>query len=74
MAVPNLWRTKRQRYSLEAEMCPTCTKAIFPTREICPHCHQPMQWQGAAPGSQVAGFPLLLNLPQSLGATAAGDD
>lgn len=40
MAVPNLWRTKRQRYSLEAEVCPTCTKAIFPPREICPHCQQ----------------------------------
>jgi predicted amidophosphoribosyltransferase len=40
MAVPNLWRTKRQRYSLEAEVCPTCAKAIFPPREICPHCQQ----------------------------------
>ena len=43
MAVPNLWRTKKQRYSLHGEVCDHCMPAIFPPREVCPHCHKPMQ-------------------------------
>ena len=43
MAVPNLWRTKKQRYSLHGEVCANCSRAVFPPREICPHCHKPMQ-------------------------------
>ena len=38
MAIPNMWRTKKQRYSLQGEICPSCTKAIFPPRSVCPHC------------------------------------
>ena len=38
MAVPNWWRTKKQRYSLQGETCPACSLAVFPPREICPHC------------------------------------
>ena len=43
MAVPNLWRTKRQRYRLQADLCPVCSESVLPPREICPHCHQPMR-------------------------------
>jgi hypothetical protein len=42
MAVPILWRTKRQRYSLRGEVCPECARAVFPPREICPYCNQAM--------------------------------
>ena len=42
MAVPTLWRTKQQRYSLIGEKCPSCTNAMFPPRKVCPHCGQPM--------------------------------
>ncbi|MFN8443390.1 MAG: zinc ribbon domain-containing protein [Caldilineaceae bacterium] len=42
MAVPNLWRTKHERYSLQGMICPECSQAVFPPRLICPHCHQPM--------------------------------
>ena len=45
MAIPNLWRTKKQRYSLQGELCVHCTQAVFPPREICPHCHKPMSAQ-----------------------------
>ena len=51
MAIPNLWRTKKQRYSLQGELCAHCAQAVFPPREICPHCHKPMQ--GKAPAVQV---------------------
>jgi uncharacterized OB-fold protein len=72
MAVPNLWRTKKQRYRLQAEVCPTCTRAVFPPREVCPHCRQPMQQSGA----RVMAFalPILMNLPEAPALVAAGDD
>ena len=38
MAVPNMWRTKKQRYNLQGEICPACTSAIFPPRKVCPQC------------------------------------
>ncbi|HHY54036.1 MAG TPA: hypothetical protein GYA08_01240 [Chloroflexi bacterium] len=43
MAIPNMWRTKKQRYSLQGDVCQHCERAVFPPREICPHCHKPMQ-------------------------------
>jgi uncharacterized OB-fold protein len=45
MAVPNLWRTKKQRYSLQGDVCVHCERAVFPPREVCPHCHKPMRAQ-----------------------------
>lgn len=38
MEVPRHWRLKKQRYSLQGEICPHCENKIFPPREICPHC------------------------------------
>jgi uncharacterized OB-fold protein len=72
MAVPNLWRTKQQRYRLQAEVCPVCTRAVFPPREVCPHCRQPMQQTGA----DVMAFtlPILTNLSEAPALVAAGDD
>jgi predicted amidophosphoribosyltransferase len=43
MAVPVMWRTQKQRYSLQADVCPHCTNAVFPPRKVCPYCKQPMQ-------------------------------
>ena len=47
MAIPNLWRTKKQRYSLQADVCVNCDKIMFPPREVCPHCHKPAQQKAA---------------------------
>jgi hypothetical protein len=38
MAVPILWRNRRQRYNLEGERCPVCERAVFPPRQVCPYC------------------------------------
>ena len=40
MAVPIIWRTNKQRYSLHSEVCPVCSKAVFPPRKVCPYCNQ----------------------------------
>jgi uncharacterized OB-fold protein len=45
MAIPNLWRNKKQRYSLQGDVCVHCERAVFPPREVCPHCHKPMNGQ-----------------------------
>lgn len=72
MAVPNLWRTKKQRYRLQAEVCPTCTTAVFPPREICPSCRQPMEQTGAR--AMAFPLPIVMNLPEAPLPVAAGDD
>ena len=38
-----IWRTRQQRYSLKAEVCDNCHQAIFPPRDVCPHCAQERQ-------------------------------
>ena len=78
MAVPNLWRTKKQRYSLQGEICPACQNALFPPRQVCPYCHH-----GAAPAGQVTHnieacvevqpYMMIFGLPQAAELTI-GDD
>jgi uncharacterized OB-fold protein len=36
--VPGNWRTRKQRYSLRAEVCEVCDNTIFPPRDVCPYC------------------------------------
>lgn len=48
MEIPRYWRTKKQRYSLVGEICPTCHAHLFPPRPVCPYCrdegaHQPFE-------------------------------
>lgn len=68
MAIPNLWRTKKQRYSLQADVCVHCERAVFPPREVCPHCHKPMASHALAPA---AAKPAAVTLPFSLTAAPA---
>lgn len=50
MSVARTWRTRRQRYSLVGERCEYCHKAIFPPRDVCPHCAEPAQKEFALSG------------------------
>ena len=43
MGVARTWRTRNQRYSLVGEVCDDCGNAIFPPRDVCPHCAEPAQ-------------------------------
>ena len=49
MAVPILWRNRRQRYSLEGEVCSACERAVFPPRQVCPYCSRERQEESLAP-------------------------
>ncbi len=72
MVVPFLWRTNKQRYSLQGEICPACAQAMFPPREVCPHCRQPTH------SKVTVKIPTLLLAPAPAISTAqiavAGDD
>jgi len=72
MAIPNMWRTKKQRYSLQGDVCVHCERAVFPPRQICPHCHRPMQ-AGAAPTPVVFDFTALMTTSPAQPAMV-GDD
>ncbi len=73
MAVPNLWRTQKQRYSLQAEICPHCSNAVFPPRKVCPYCKRPAS-QAIAPKSDAVLFVYPLQAPIAAGAAVTGDD
>jgi uncharacterized OB-fold protein len=32
------WRLRRERLRMKGEFCGGCERAIFPPRDICPHC------------------------------------
>lgn len=76
MAVPVLWRTQKQRYSLQAELCPHCTSAVFPPRMVCPYCLRTMS--PAAQNASAQGREFVYSVPGTLFAAAnaavAGDD
>lgn len=44
------WRLKSERYSLIGEKCTHCGGAIFPPRDVCPHCAEE-----AGPAYQFSG-------------------
>ena len=73
MAIPNLWRTKKQRYSLQAEVCVHCNEIMFPPREVCPHCHKAMQ-QKAAANTFIALMPVAPAAALAQPFVVAGDD
>ena len=75
MAVPNLWRTKKQRYSLHGEICNHCSNAVFPPREVCPHCHKPMQSAPTPAATRVSfHFSPVMTAQAGLQPAMVGDD
>ena len=79
MAVPVMWRTQKQRYSLQAEVCPHCTNAVFPPRTVCPYCKQPMQAgraevQPVPAPTQGREFLYIMQIPAAAPVAIAADD
>jgi len=70
MAIPNMWRTKKQRYSLQGEVCIHCARAVFPPRQICPHCHRPMHEERVSTPAMLnfhALMPAAVSQPMTVG-------
>ncbi len=65
MGIPGLWRTQGQRYSLNGEICPSCSKHIFPPRDVCPHCAKPAGPIHTLSGrGEVYSFSTMYNAPR----------
>ncbi|NPA91771.1 MAG: Zn-ribbon domain-containing OB-fold protein [Chloroflexi bacterium] len=41
MRVAGHWRLRKQRLTLQGEVCPVCGAHIFPPRDVCPECGKP---------------------------------
>ena len=75
MAVPDLWRTQKQRYALQGATCPHCTSAVFPPRAVCPYCRRPMSVRLQTQPTQGREFVYpLAALAAAQPVAAAGDD
>lgn len=62
MAVPILWRNRKQRYSLEGEVCSACERAVFPPRPVCPYCSREIA--AAVPVAASVDLGLIMDLPE----------
>ncbi len=78
MAVPNLWRTKEERYRLQGNTCPACANMVFPPKRVCPHCQfgsvAAMATDKHAAPSESDSYVLLFEMPQPAALSMAGDD
>ncbi len=73
MAIPVLWRTQKARYSLQGDVCPECTRLVFPPRRVCPYCGREAKAPVAAEENK-ASYEFVFVLPQGADLQVAGDD
>jgi uncharacterized OB-fold protein len=70
MAIPILWRTKKERYSLQSQVCPECERVVFPPRRLCPYCGR----EADAQKVETKQYDYSFLLPQTAELIGAGDD
>ena len=70
MAIPILWRTTKERYSLRGEVCPECDRLVFPPRRLCPYCGCESHEREV----DEKQYDFTFVMPQGLELSAAGDD
>lgn len=73
MAIPTVWRTKKERYSLAGAVCPTCHTTMFPPRKQCLHCSQAAHQTAGVNGEEYNYF-MVFDLAQLGEVAVAGDD
>jgi hypothetical protein len=82
MAIPILWRTTKERYNLQGEVCPECDRVVFPPRRLCPYCGRNNESLAAmkdavrevAMHEDTTNFHFSFVLPRNVEMSAAGDD
>ena len=74
MAIPTVWRTKKQRCSLAGAVCPTCYTTMFPPRKQCLHCSHATTTQAAGAHGEEYHYFMVFDLAQPVEAAVAGDD
>jgi len=73
MAIPILWRTTKERYTLQGEVCPECERVVFPPRRLCPYCGREHEVKGEE-SQDALRYEFSFVLPTNIGFSAAGDD
>lgn len=73
MAIPTTWRTKKQRYSLEGAVCPTCHTMTFPPRKQCVQCSHITSHLDPNVADE-NNYYMIFTMPQSTEVALAGDD
>jgi len=73
MAIPTTWRTKKQRYSLEATVCPICSTTMFPPRKQCLRCSHNSH-STTSTNRENYNYFMVFDLAQSAKAVMTGDD
>jgi hypothetical protein len=74
MAIPIMWRTTKERYNLQGEKCPECSRVVFPPRRLCPYCSCTSDQHTAEDAMREYAFVLPTLLPTNVEFSAAGDD
>jgi uncharacterized OB-fold protein len=76
MAIPILWRTTKERYSLQGEVCPECERVVFPPRRLCPYCGRAHEVHEAKEEKtqEALRYEFSFVLPTNVEFSAAGDD
>jgi hypothetical protein len=74
MAIPIMWRTTKERYSLQSDKCPACTRMVFPPRRLCPYCGCESDKHGAEEQTFEFAFVLPTNVEFSTVEFSAGGD
>lgn len=74
MAVPNLWRTKEQRYRLQGYVCPACSNTVFPPKRVCPHCQHGAVVTVLTDQQDDTPYVMVFHMPQQAELRMAGDD
>lgn len=74
MAIPTVWRTKKQRYSLAGAVCPTCHTIMFPPRQQCVLCNHMAASQTTGGTGEEYNYFMVFDLAQRVEVAVAGDD
>ena len=74
MAVPNLWRTKEQRYRLQGQVCPACSNTVFPPKRVCPHCQHGAAVSATDDKQDDMSYVMVFHMPEQPALRMAGDD
>jgi uncharacterized OB-fold protein len=72
MAIPILWRTTKERYSLQGETCPECERVVFPPRRLCPYCGCAHEIK--SPEVDETHYEFVFVMPRNVELNAVGDD
>jgi predicted amidophosphoribosyltransferase len=74
MGIPILWRTTKERYSLQGEICPECERVVFPPRRVCPYCGREAAEGGDHSAEVDSQYEYSFVMPKNVELSAIGDD